>query len=65
MKIDTWINDELVTVDTDDVWLETFAHWDAKVPTDTAAAIATATQAILERDNLTRPLAYDFAIKVF
>lgn len=49
MRIDTWINNELVSVDTDDVWLEVFAHWDARVPTDTAAAIATATQSILER----------------
>lgn len=43
MRIDTWINDELITVDTDDVWLETFAHWDARVPTDVAVAIAAAT----------------------
>ena len=52
MRIDTWINDELVTIDTDEAWADTFAHWDAKVPTDTAAAIATATQAILEQDTL-------------
>lgn len=47
MRIDTWIGNDLVTVDTDDVWLETFAHWDAIVPTDTAAAIASATVRIL------------------
>ena len=50
MRIDTWIHDELVTVDTDDAWLETFLYWDALVPTETAAAIATATQTILERN---------------
>ena len=43
MRIDTWINGELVTIDTDDVWLDTFAQWDALVPTDTAVAIASAT----------------------
>ena len=54
MRIDTWIPDvspnghaegtsSLVTIDTDDVWLETFAHWDQLVPSDVAADIATAT----------------------
>lgn len=43
MRIDTWINDQLITVDTDQVWLETFAIWDALVDTDTAAKIAQAT----------------------
>lgn len=46
-RIDTWIGADLVTVDTDDVWAETFAHWDALVPTETAAAIATATVRLL------------------
>ena len=50
MRLDTWINDELVTVDTDEVWLSTFAHWDCLVDTDVAAAIATATQTILEKE---------------
>ena len=49
MRIDTWINNELVTVDTDEVWLRTFAQWDCLVDTSVAAAIATATQAILEQ----------------
>tara|TARA_R110000868_G_scaffold197718_1_gene443964 strand:- start:609 stop:770 length:162 start_codon:yes stop_codon:yes gene_type:complete len=46
--ISTWINDALVEVDTDTVWAETFAHWDALVDTDTAALIATAVTRILE-----------------
>ena len=48
MRIDTWINDELITVETEDVWASTFAHWDALVPTETATAIANATVAALE-----------------
>ena len=54
MRLDTWINNELITIDTDEAWLDTFAHWDALVPTNMAAAIATATQAILERGYSTR-----------
>ena len=42
---------ELVTVDTDEVWLKTFTHWDCFVETEVAAAIATATQAILEQSG--------------
>lgn len=34
MIVNTWINDELVTFDTEDVWLDTFTHWDALVATD-------------------------------
>ena len=51
MTINTWINDELITLETDEVWRETFAHWDALVDTDTAAEIATATEAILKRER--------------
>lgn len=49
MRIDTWINGSLMTVDTGDVWLETFARWDALVPTDIAEDIATKTVNILKR----------------
>lgn len=38
---DTCINGEVVSIDLDEVWRETFAHWDCLVDTDTAAAIAT------------------------
>ena len=47
MRIDTWIGNELVTIELDEVWAETFAYWDGLVPTDAAAAIATATEAAL------------------
>lgn len=40
MIINTWVNDELVTLDTDDVWAREFAEWDAMVDTAVAAAIA-------------------------
>ena len=48
MTINTWIKDELVTVDTEQVWAETFAHWDTLVTTEAAERIATATVAILQ-----------------
>lgn len=48
MIVETWINDELVTLDTDEVWREQFAHWDALTDTDTAARIASAVQRELE-----------------
>lgn len=47
MCIEHWINNELITIDTDDVWAETFAHWDALVPTAIAERIATATVDVL------------------
>lgn len=50
MKIETTINDDIVLLDTEDVWLEVFAEWDAKVQTKTAEKIATATVAIIESD---------------
>lgn len=56
MTINTWIKNELVTLDTDDVWLETFAHWDALVDTDTAEAIATAVVRTLEERRTARYL---------
>ncbi len=34
--------------DTEQVWAETFAHWDCLVDTDTAVAIATAVVSTLE-----------------
>ena len=46
--IDTWINEALVVMDTETVWADTFAEWDALVDTDTAARIATAVVRILE-----------------
>ena len=46
-RIDTEINGEIVSVELDDVWRETFAHWDSLVNADTASAIATATERIL------------------
>ena len=56
MVIETWIPSatergvsDLVTIDTSDVWAETFAHWDALVDSDTAAAIASAVVAVLEQ----------------
>lgn len=42
MIVNTWINNELITLDTDAVWLEVFATWDALTDTETAAAIANA-----------------------
>ena len=51
MRIEHWINDALIALDTEDVWAETFAHWDCLVPTDTAAAIATATVNALMLDD--------------
>ena len=48
MRITHWIHNELVTIDTEDVWLATFAEWDCLVPTDTAVAIANATVKALE-----------------
>lgn len=42
-RIETWIDDALITLDTNDVWSDTFAHWDCLVDTDMAARIATAT----------------------
>ena len=43
MRIDRWNGNDLETLDTEQVWLETFATWDALTDTDTAADIATAT----------------------
>ena len=37
MRIEHWINNELIAIDTEDVWAETFAHWDCLVATDTAS----------------------------
>lgn len=50
MTIDTWIGNELVTVDVDDAWIEVFLYWDARVDTAVAAEIATATVNILKRE---------------
>ena len=47
MRIEHWINNELITIDTEDVWAETFAHWDCLVATDTASDIATAVVNVL------------------
>lgn len=48
MKIEHWNYDgALITLDTDEVWADTFALWDCLVPTDTASAIATAVVAEL------------------
>jgi hypothetical protein len=47
MRIEHWIGDDLITMDTDDVWLATFAEWDPLVPTDTAERIATAVVQVL------------------
>ena len=49
----TWINDELVTVDRERVWADAFADWDRRVPTDLAAAIATAIDRTI-RDYMAR-----------
>lgn len=48
MFVNTWINNELITIDVEDAWGEVFAHWDALVPTDTAERIANAVCAELE-----------------
>jgi hypothetical protein len=48
MKIDTWIKNELVTIDVDEQWITLFAAYDALVPTETAIAIATAVTDILK-----------------
>ncbi len=45
--VETWINGELITLNLEQVWSDTFAQWDALVDTDTAAAIASAVAATL------------------
>jgi len=45
--METLINGELVLIDLDAVWGETFVLWDALVPTDVAMQIATATENIV------------------
>ena len=52
MIIDTWIHDELVSVDVEEAWLDTFALWDCLVPSSVAEEIATATSMILRRHAL-------------
>ena len=47
MRIDTWINNALITIDTEDTWIDTFTYWDARVPTEIAEHIATETVTIL------------------
>ena len=43
MKIEHWNHaNELVTIDTEDIWLAAFAEWDSLVPTSVAASIASA-----------------------
>ena len=41
------INGEIVSIEADDIWRDTFAHWDSLIDTDTAAVIATATERII------------------
>ena len=48
--LDTWIDRRLVSLDLDQVWANTFSHWDSLVGTDCAAAIATATEQILRAE---------------
>lgn len=55
MTFDVWNTEGyLVRIDTDDVWADTFAHWDTMLSTDEAAAIATATVEALKRVCLER-----------
>lgn len=55
MTFDVWhIEGYLVRIDTDEVWADTFAHWDTMLSTDEAAAIATATVEALKRVCLER-----------
>ena len=49
MRIDTWIDDELVTLDTEDTWGRVFAEWEQLVPTDIAEQIANETVLTLRR----------------
>ena len=49
-RLDTWIDRRLVSIDLDRVWGDTFCKWDGLVPTDCAAAIATATEDILRAE---------------
>ena len=46
-RIDTEINGEIVSIETDDIWHEVFAHWDSLIDTNTAAVIATVTERII------------------
>ncbi len=48
MRIDNWIDGDLVTIDTAEVWGNTFAEWDQFVDIDTAVHIATATEELLK-----------------
>jgi len=50
--INTWINEALVVMDTETVWADTFAQWDALVDSDKAARIATAVARILKERTL-------------
>lgn len=45
--IDTKIGNDIVSIDLDNVWRETFAKWDCLVDTKTAEAIATCTEKCL------------------
>lgn len=48
-RLDTWVNNELICVDPDETWMDTFLHWDGMVDTDIAVAIANATADILRK----------------
>lgn len=55
--VDTWIpngdgTSDLVTIDLETAWAETFAYWDSRVDSDTAARIATATITALKGDTV-------------
>lgn len=57
---ETWIPDgngerSLVKIDLDTIWRETFAEWDARVPTHVAERIATAIEDALLSDADTEP----------
>ena len=51
MIINTWIGPELVTLDTEDIWIDVFLEWDTKVDSITAQAIANAVVTALEQSQ--------------
>ena len=52
MRIDTEIRGEIVSIETDDIWPDVFAHWDKLIDTDTAVLIATETERIIKERRI-------------